>query len=90
MMQKCISAAYNVLFLHPSEHIGRSNLPSHAHAAMCGDLVNLGLSTTAKMKKSFYLATLHVGAQMGFAFLQYQQHWQGGKDTQIHQLCTIP
>lgn len=64
-MPKCISAAEDVLF---SEHIGRSTLSSCACATMCGDLLNLGLSTIAKRQKGFYLATLHVGAQMGFAF----------------------
>lgn len=45
----------------------RSILPSHAHAAMCGDLLNPGLSTIAKRQKGFYLAMLHVGAQTALA-----------------------
>lgn len=68
----------------------RSILPSHAHAAMCGDFLNPGLSTIAKRQKGFYLAMLHVGAQTALALLQCQQHWQAGKDTQLCQLCTIP
>lgn len=58
-MQKCNSAAWDILLLHLQEATGRSVLPSHANNAMCIVLLNLNLvdSTNAKWQKGFYLAT---------------------------------